>query len=176
MRKTGQEELRESLWRVSGVDLTRIDGINTGAANIVLTEIGLDLSDFPTEKHFVSWLRLAPRHSISGGKVLKKKRNAVGATRVATVLRTCATCLERSKSALGAEFRRTSRRKGRAVAVFALARKLAILIYRMLRYGQDYVDKGVEAYEEQFKQKRIQNMINAAKQMGYELTPIPEAA
>lgn len=176
LRKTGQENVRQSLWRFSGVDLTRIDGINTGAANTVLTEIGLDLSDFPTEKHFVSWLRLAPRHSISGGKVLKKKRNAVGATRVATVLRTCATCLERSKTALGAQFRRTSRRKGRAVAVFELARRLATLIYRMLRYGQDYVDQGVEAYEEQFKKKRIQNMISAAKQMGYELKPIPEAA
>lgn len=174
--KTGQEEVRESLWRFSGVDLTRIDGINTGAANMVLTEIGLDLSDFHTEKHFVSWLRLSPRHSISGGKVLKKKRNAVGATRVATVLRTCATCLERSQTALGAQFRRTSRRKGRAVAVFVMARRLATLIFRMLRYGQDYVDQGVEAYEEQFKERRLQAMKSSAKQMGYELKPVPKAA
>ena len=175
-RKTGQDQTRESLWRFSGVDLTLIDGINTGAANTILTEIGLDLSDFPTEKHFVSWLRLAPNRHISGGKVLKKKRNAVGATRVATVLRTCATCLERSKTALGAQFRRTSRRKGRAVAVFALARKLAILIYRMLRYGQAYVDQGAEDYEKQFEERRLQAMISSAKQMGYELKPMPEAA
>ncbi|MFU8780396.1 MAG: IS110 family transposase, partial [Kiritimatiellia bacterium] len=91
-------------------------------------------------------------------------------------LRTCATCLERSKTALGAQFRRTSRRKGKAVAVFALARKLATLIYRMLRYGQAYVDQGAEAYEEQFKERRLQAMISSAKQMGYELKPMPVAA
>jgi len=176
LRQTGQEAVRESLWRFSGVDLTRIDGINTIAANTVLTEIGIDLSDFPTEKHFVSWLRLSPNRQISGGKVLKKKRNALGATRVANVLRTCATCLERSQTALGAQFRRISRRKGRATAVFAMARRLATLIYRMLRYGQDYVDQGAEAYEEQFRERRINAMRSTAKQMGYELTPIAEAA
>lgn len=176
LRKRGQEEIRQTLWRFSGVDLTRIDAINTTAANVVLTEVGFDLSDFPTEKHFVSWLKLSPNCQISGGKVLKKKRNAVGATRVANVLRMCATCLERSQTGLGAQFRRLSRRKGRAVAVFAMARRLATLIYRMLRYGQDYVDQGVDAYEEQFKQKRIRSMISNAKQMGYELKLIEVAA
>lgn len=176
LRQRGQEEIRQALWRFSGVDLTRIDSISTTAANVVLTEVGLDLTDFPTEKHFVSWLRLSPNRQISGGKVLKKKRNAVGATRVANILRMCATCLERSQTALGAQFRRLSRRKGRAVAIFAMARKLAVLIYRMLRYGQDYVDKGVDAYEDQFKERRIRAMISSAKQMGYELTPVQVAA
>jgi transposase len=172
LRARGQEDTRQALWRFSGVDLTRIDSISTSAANVVFTEVGLDLTDFLSEKHFVSWLRLSPNRQISGGKVLKKRRNAAGATRVANVLRMCATCLERSQSALGAQFRRLSRRKGRAVAIFAMARKLAILIYRMLRYGQDYVDQGVDAYEEQFLQRRIQVMISSAKQMGYEVTPI----
>lgn len=176
MRARGQEGTRQALWRFSGVDLTRIDAISTTTANVVLTEVGLDLTDFPTEKHFVSWLRLSPNRQVSGGKVLKKKRNAVGATRVANVLRMCATCLERSQTALGAQFRRLSRRKGRAVAIFAMARKLATLIYRMLRYGQDYVDQGVDVYEEQFKERRIQAMISSAKQMGYELKPIQVAA
>jgi transposase len=172
----GQEEARQALWRFSGVDLTRIDGISITAATAVLTEVGLDLTEFPTEKHFVSWLRLCPNRQISGGKVLKKKRNAVGATRVANVLRMCAVCLERSQTALGAQFRRLSRRKGRAVAIFAMARKLAVLIYRMLRYGQDYVDQGVEAYEQQFKERRLHAIISSAKQMGYELKPIEAAA
>ena len=70
---------------------------------------------------------------------------------------------------MGAEFRRIARRKGYSVAVFALARKLAILIYRMLRYGQDYVDQGIEAYEEKYKQRRLQYIISTAKQMGYAL-------
>ncbi len=176
LRQRGQESIRQALWRFSGVDITRIDAISTTAANIILTEVGLDLTDFPTEKHFVSWLRLSPNQQISGGKILKKKRNAVGATRVANVLRMCATCLERSQTALGAQFRRLSRRKGRAVAIFAMARRLATLIYRMLRYGQDYVDQGVDAYEEQFKERRIQAMVSSAKQMGYELKPIEVAA
>lgn len=176
LRARGQEETRHALWRFSGVDLTRIDSINTNTATVVLTEVGLDLTAFPTERHFVSWMRLSPNRQISGGKVLKKKRNAVGATRVANALRMCATSLERSQTALGAQFRRISRRKGRAVAVFAMARKLGILIYRMLRYGQDYVDRGVDAYEEQFKARRLNAMRTSARQMGYELQPIKVAA
>jgi transposase len=170
--KRGEEDMRQNLWRFSGVDLTRIDAISTGAAMVVLTEVGLDLNEFPTEKHFSSWLRLAPHRPVSGGKVLKKKRNAAGATRVANALRMCACCLERSKTALGAQFRRISRRKGRSVAVFAMARRLATLIYRMLRYGEDYVDQGVEAYEERFKKRRVQNLRSSAAQLGFELKPL----
>jgi len=169
--KLGEEDTRHGLWRFSGVDLTRIDGINTGVARIVFTEVGLDLGNFPTEKHFVSWLRLCPRYAVSGGKVLRKKRNATGATRTANVLRMAACSLQRSKTALGAQFRRMARRKGYTVAVFAMARKLAILIYRMLRYGEDYVDQGVEAYEETYKQRRLQYILSTAKQMGYLLQP-----
>jgi transposase len=175
LRTRGQEETRQALWRFSGVDLTRIDSVSITAANVILTEVGFDLTAFPSEKHFVSWLRLSPNQNISGGKVLKKKRNACGATRIASVLRMCATSLERSQTALGAQFRRLSRRKGRAVAVFAMARRLATLIFRMLRYGQDYVDKGVDAYEEQFKEKRIKAIINSARQMGYEVLPAVNA-
>ena len=176
IRKCGEEGTRQALWRFSGVDLTRIDAINTGAAITVLTEVGFDLNDFPTEKHFVSWLRLGPYRPVSGGKVLKKKRNAVGATRIANVLRMAALCLERSQTALGAQFRRLSRRKGRSVAVFAMARRLATLIYRMLRYGQDYVDQGVDAYEARFKAKRLHNIRSVVKQMGYKLEPIEAIA
>jgi transposase len=170
--KRGEEETRQNLWRFSGVDLTRIDAISTGAAMVAVTEVGLDLYRFPTEKHFTSWLRLAPHRPVSGGKVLKKKRNAAGATRLANALRICACCLQRSDTALGAEFRRISRRKGRSVAVFAMARKLATLIYRMLRYGEDYVDQGAEAYEERFKERRVQTLRSTATQFGFELKPL----
>jgi len=171
IRKRGEEETREVLWRFSGCDLTRIHGISTGTALTALTEVGFDLGDFPSEKHFVSWLRLAPQRSVSGGKVLKKRRNAVGATRLANSLRMAACSLQRSPTALGAQFRRISRRKGRSVAVFALARKLAILIYRMLRYGQDYTEEGAEAYEQRFKKIRRRNLESMAKEMGLILTP-----
>lgn len=173
--KRGEEDLRRALWRFTGTDLTQIDGISTGAASVIFTEVGHDLSDFPTEKHYVSWLRLSPNYAVSGGKVLRNKRNAIGATRIAAILRNCASTLRSSKTALGAQFRRLARRKGYSVAVFAMARKLAILIYRMLRFGQAYIDQGAEAYEQQFSQRRLVSIAGAAKQMGYELVPIQAA-
>ena len=170
IRNRGEQTARTTLWRFAGVDLTRIDGIGTGAAQTILTEVGLDLSAFPSEHHFVSWLRLSPRTSISGGKPLRKKKpNGTGANRIAGVLRMSSVSLQRSKSALGAAFRRKARHKGGAVAVFATARKLATLVYRMLRYGQDYLDIGEQAYEAQFQHRRLASLAAAAQSLGYTL-------
>lgn len=175
-RTHGEQHVRTTLWRFAGVDLTRIDGIGIGAANIILTEVGPSLSAFPTEHHFVSWLRLCPRTPISGGKPIKKRRNGLGASRVAAALRMAASALQRSKTALGAAYRRIARHKGAAVAVFALARKLAQLAYRMLHYGQDYVDIGDKAYEAQYQLRRLATLKEAARSFGYKLTqePVPE--
>ena len=142
IRARGEQQARTTLWRFAGVDLTRIDGISAGVAQVVLTETGPNLAAFPSEDNFVSWLRLCPRTPISGGKSLKKRRNSLGANRIAGALRMAATSLQRSKTALGASFRRIARYKSGAVAVFATARQLARLVYRMLRYGHDYVDIG----------------------------------
>ena len=176
MRRRGEHELRSALWRFAGVDLTHIDGISADTARVVITEIGIDLSPFPTEKHFVSWLRLCPRSPISGGKQLSKKPNGTGATRVSGALRMSAVTLNRSKTALGAEYRRIARYKGAAVAVFAIARKLALIIFRMLRFGQDYVDIGVAEYEHRFKERRINGLHTTAKALGFELVPKLQAA
>lgn len=175
MEKRGEQPLRTLLWRFSGVDLTRIDGISAGSAQVVLSEVGPNVLSFPNEKHFASWLKLNPKTAFSAGKPLPKKSKGTGATRVAAVLRMGAQSLQNSNSALGAYFRRICRRKGYAVAVFATARKLAIYIYRMLRYGQDYVDEGAQAYEQRFLQKRLSSMQAFAKQMGYQLVPIEAA-
>ena len=161
--------------RISGVDLTRIDGISAGTAQIVLTEIGSNVASFPSEDHFASWLRLCPRTPISGGKPLKKRRNGLGANRISGALRMAATSLQRSKTALGAAFRRIARHKGGAVAVFAIARKLSQLIYRMLRYGQDYVDIGEKAYEAQFEARRLASLKEAARGLGFTLIQEPLA-
>lgn len=163
--------VRTSLWRFAGVDLTRIDGISANLAQVVLAEVGIDLSAFPSEDKFVSWLRLCPRTPISGGKPLKKKRNGLGANRIASALRMAATSLQRSKTALGAYFRRIARNKGASVAVFATARQLAKLIYRMLRYGQDYVDIGHDAYERRYEQRRIASLHHTAQSLGFTLVP-----
>ncbi|MDH3770759.1 MAG: IS110 family transposase [Nitrospirota bacterium] len=173
LKSRGEQYERELLWRFSGVDLSHIDGIATDAARVILTEVGLDVSAFPTEKHFVSWLRLNPRVSISGGKPLRKKGNATGANRISGVLRMSARSLCKSKTALGAAYRRKAMHKGGKVALFATARKLAVLVYRMLRYGQDYVDEGAEAYEARFRLRRINALRNNAKALGMCLQPIP---
>ncbi len=151
------------------MDLTRIDGISAGTAQVVLTEIGSSLAAFPSESHFVSWLRLCPRTPISGGKPLKNRRNGLGANRINAALRMASVALQRSKTALGAAFRRIARHKGAAVAVFATARKLAILVYRMLRYGQDYVDVGERVYEEKFRMRRLAGLTEAARSLGFTL-------
>jgi transposase len=172
IRARGDQPLRTTLWRFAGVDLTRIDGVSAGVAQVVLTEVGPDVSAFPSEHDFVSWLRLCPRTPISGGKPIKKRRNGLGANRISAVLRMAATSLRRSKSAIGASFRRIARYKGAAVAVFASARKLAQLIYRMLRFGQDYVDIGEQAYERQFQLRRLASLNESAKSLGFHLLPL----
>jgi transposase len=169
----GFEDDRTRLWRFAGADLTRIDGIGTDAARVILSEVGLDVSSFPSEKHFVSWLRLSPRSAVSGGKQLPKKRNGTGSTRVAGILRMSALAIGRTNTALGASYRRLARRRGADLAVFATARKLATLIYRVLRFGQEYTDEGAEAYDARFQAQRLRNLEANAAQIGYQLVAIP---
>lgn len=169
----GYEENRTRLWRLAGSDLTRIDGIGTDAARIVLSEVGPDVTSFPTEKHFVSWLRLSPRASVSGGKQLPKKRNGTGSTRLASVLRMAALSVGRTNTAMGASYRRLARRRGADLAIFATARRLATLIYRTLRFGQEYTDEGADAYEARFQTQRLRNLQANAAQIGYQIVPLP---
>lgn len=172
IRKTGGEPMREALYRVAGFDLTTIDGIGVDTATIVISELGIDLSMFPTERNFISYLRLAPNLSISAGKKVRSKSKATTCTRIAAALRTAAISIRNSKSALGAYYRRVSRRKGASVAVFATARKLAQLIYRMMQYGQVYVDGGAEAYETRFNEKRFKYHSDILTSLGYKVLPM----
>jgi hypothetical protein len=174
MRARGQEPLRQALYGACQRDLTTIDGISTSTAETVLSEIGPDLSAFPSERHFVSFLKLAPKMAISGGKPIPKRPKGTASTRVGAALRMAALTVRNSKSALGAAYRRIARRKGASVAVFATARKLAILIYRMLRYGAAYCDEGATAYEKRFEQSRIRMCHQIAKQYGYTLLQLKE--
>jgi transposase len=169
IRKRGEEPLREALFRVSGVDLTSIDGIGVETAQMVVSEYGPDLRRFPTEKEFVSHTTLAPRQPTSGGKPVRKKRRNSASSRVAAGLRMAALSLRHSETALGAYYRHLARRIGGDVAVFATARKLATFIYRLLRWGQQYVDEGVEAFEQRYQAIRIANLKAKAKALGFEL-------
>jgi transposase len=160
--------MREALYRMSGVDMTGIDAIGVETVQVVLSEYGPDLSRFPTEKQFVSHITLAPHRPTSGGKPVRKKRRNTASTRVAGALRMAALSLRNSATALGAYYRKIARRIGGDVAVFATARKLA-LIYRLLRWGQPYVDEGAEAYERRYQTIRLTMLKAKAQQLGYQL-------
>jgi transposase len=139
---------------------------------VVLSEYGPDFSRFPTEKQFVSHVTLAPHVATSAGKPVKKKKRNSASTRVAAALRMAALSLRHSQTALGAYYRRIAQRRGGDIVVFATARKLATLIFRLLRWGQPYVDEGAEAYENRYRQLRIGRLHDTAKQLGYQLAPI----
>ncbi len=177
LRKRGEDPMRQALFRMSGVDLTAIDGIGVETVQVVVSEYGPDLSRFPTEKHFVSHALLAPRKAVTGGQPVKTKRKRGSASsRVSQALRMAALSMGYSQTALGAYYRRVARRAGGDVAVFATARKLAIWIYRLLRYGQAYVDEGAAAYDRRYQQARLARLGTIAAQLGFQLTPRPNAA
>lgn len=161
-------DLRTELVRITGVDLTRIDGIEAMTAQTVISEIGTDVSAFPTAKHFASWLCLCPNHRITGGRVRSRKTRR-SQNRVAHALRLAAQSLHRSKSALGAFFRRIKARHGTPKAITATAHKLARLIYAMLKNGQTYVDQGQQAYEQQYQQRVVKALQKQAASMGLTL-------
>ena len=169
--KAPPDSLEEALVRVSGVDLTRIDGINTNITLKIISEIGTDMSRWKTAKHFASWLGLCPGTKISGGKPLSTKSNRV-VNRAATALRLAAQSLLRSKSALGAYLRRQRARLGAPKAITATAHKLARLVYSMLKHGSAYVDVGQKHYEERYRSRVIQNLKRRAQDLGYELVDV----
>jgi transposase len=169
-----QFDLRTGLFRMSGTDLTRIDSIDVMTATTILSEAGWDMSKWETEDHFVSWLRLCPDNRISGNRVIGKGRLPTN-NRVTIALKMAASALRLSDTYLGAQFRRFRTRLGAPVAIKAMAAKLARLVYRMLRYGMKYVDKGAATYQEQHRQLQIKQLKWKAATLGYQLIGVPAA-
>lgn len=126
------------------------------------------MTKWPTEKHFTSWLSLAPGNKISGGRVLSS-RTRRSSNRTAALLRVVAVTVGKTQTALGAFYRRLGARIGKAKAVTATARKLAVLFYRALRFGMSYADPGAEYYEERYKRRVIDNLARRARSLGFEL-------
>ena len=168
-------DIRTHLYRMTGVDLTRIDGIDGFTALKVISEIGTDMTKWPSAKHFASWLGLSPDNRSTGGKVMSSRTKA-SANRAAAALRLAAHGLHRSDSALGAFLRRKKAHLGAPKAITATAHKLARLIYSMLRFGQDYVDAGAEYYESQYQQRALRTAKRRAYQLGYQLVPMSDAS
>ena len=161
-------DLRAELYQMTGVDLTQIDGIDAMTALSIITECGFDMQRFPTEKHFASWLGLCPNNTVTGGKV-KKTRSRNVHNRAAQALRIAAQSLHSSTTYLGAHYRRMHARLGAPKALTATAHKLGRLVYHMLKYGQDYVDKGQQYEEEQYRKRAERNLRRRAHAMGYQL-------
>jgi transposase len=166
-------DARTYLYQLTGVDLTRIDGIEAGSALALLAEIGTDMHRWKTANHFVSWLGLCPGTKVSGGKVLSSKTKPT-ANRAAGILRMAAATLHHSSSALGAYYRRMAMRIGKPQAVTATAHKLARIVYSMLKHGSAYVDAGQDYYERQYKARAVRSLVQRAKALGFELVPTLE--
>jgi len=169
-------DVRAALHAIVGVDLTQIHGLGPYLALKLVGECGTNLTAWPNAKHFTSWLALAPHNKISGGKVLSSRTRRTG-NRAAALLRLAAVTVGRTDTALGAFYRRLSGRVGKAKAVTATARKIAVLFYNTLRHGMAYADPGTSYYEERYRQRVLANLQRRAKAMGLILQPAePDAA
>lgn len=166
--------VRPALHRMSGHDLTVLEGIDDNTALVILSEIGTDMSKWPTEKHFTSWLGLCPQHQGSAGKI-KSRRVRRGSNLAARAFRLAAQGCHHAKHALGAFYRRIQARCGGIKAVFATARKIAERVYRLLKYGVAYVRQGIDAYEAAYRERLLKGLAHRAESLGYALVALPES-
>ncbi len=175
-RNAPKFDLRAQLFRMCGVDLTRIDGIDVTTALAVISEIGTDMSRFATVKHFTSWLCLCPGTKITGGKLMSGKTQRV-VNRAAQALRLAAAALRSSKSALSAYFRRLCSRMDKPKAVTAAAHKLARLIYTIiLTKGEEYTDQGQDYYEQRYRERVLRALSQRAAKLGMKMVPAEQPA
>lgn len=164
------EEIRKHLKRISGVDLSAVDGFGVSLAQTVIMEVGTDMTKFPDEKHFCSWLGLAPKHEISGGKVLKNKtlktRNRAG-----QAFRMAAQSVKKAECVFGVFYRRLRARLGPAQATVATAHAIARVVYRMLKYQVEYEPLNVNEYQRQYEAQQIKYLKKRAAKFGLQLVP-----
>ena len=163
-------DLRSHLYRISGADFTQIDGLEALTVQAIIAEVGLDPTRFPTAKHFTSWLGICPGSKISGGKILSSKTRKV-VNRASNAFRIAAQSLANSQTALGGFYRRIRTRSGAPIAITATAHKLARIFYHLWTTGEDFVDAGAEAYEQQYQQRVLKHIKQRAKKMGFDLVP-----
>ena len=168
-------DARAALHAILGVDLTQIGGLGPYLALKLVGECGTNLTAWPDAKHFTSWLALAPHNKISGGNVLSSKTRRTS-NRAASLLRLAAGTVGRTDTALGAFYRRLSARVGKAKAITATARKIAVLFYNTLRHGMTYADPGATYYEDRYKQRVLANLQRRAKSLGFVLREVADDA
>ena len=163
-------EVRRHLKRICGVDLTAIHGISASLAQTIVLEVGTDMSKFPNEKHFSSWLGLAPKNEISGGKVLKS-RTLKTKNRAGQAFRLAAGSVMRADCAFGAFYRRQRARLGPAQAAVATAHLMARVVYKMLKYKMEYEPLSVAQYEQRYREQQLKYLEKKAAKFGLQLVP-----
>lgn len=159
--------------RLLGVDLVAVMGLSSSSVQTIISEIGTDMSRFPTDKHFCAWLGLAPRNDISGGKVLRSRTRKV-TNRATQAFRQAAQSVSRSASAVGAYYRSMRARKGPEQANVATAHKIARIVYHLLKYGEAYEAESAAAYEQQRQERELRVLTRRAAKLGYTLTAVQE--
>jgi len=164
-------DLQQSLYNAAGVDFTAIPGLSELSVQTIVSEVGLDMDKWDTEKHFTSWLGLSPANKITGGKVFDTRTKKVE-NKASMAFRMAALNLGRGKSALSGFYRRIKGRAGAPKAITATARKLACMFYRLLKYGKDYVEQGIETYERQYQETMIKNLQKQATRLGFSVVKI----
>ena len=161
-------DISASITRILGVNLTEIPGLNENLITQIVAEIGTDISKWKTAKHFASWLGLSPSNKISGGKILSSKSKPT-ANKAAQAFRLAANALYRSKTALGAYFRRMRARLGTPKALTATAHKIAVILYSMIRRKTSFKESGQDIYEQRYRERTIAKIKNKASMLGYSL-------
>ncbi len=168
--------LRQELYDITGTDFTKIPGLDVLTIQTIISEVGLNMEKWQTEKHFTSWLGLCPANKITGEKIFSTKTRKV-INRASTAFRIAAFATGKSKSALGGYYRRIRNRIGSPKAITATARKLlACLFYRLLKYGQSYVEQGLDYYEKIYTTKVVKNLEKKAKEFGFVLVKVDNTA
>ena len=165
------KEIRKHLKRICGVDITAVHGVSVTLAQTIVLEVGTDMSKFPNEKHFCSWLGLAPKHEISGGKVLKNKTLKTK-NRAGQAFRMAAAAVKRADCMFGAYYRRQKARLGPAQAAVATAHQISKVVYRMLKYQVEYEPLSTQEYENHYREQQIKYLVKKAAKFGFQLAPV----
>lgn len=160
----------EHLVSILGADITKIPGIETNLAIKILSEVGTDMGKWPSAKHFTSWLGLSPNNKVSGGKQLSS-RTERSANKAAMFFRLAANSLHHNETALGGFLRRAKAKLGSPKAITATARKIAVIFYSMLTQGKEYVEAGLDYYEQRYKERLVKGLKKRAAQLGFILAP-----
>ena len=163
--------IRKHLKRICGIDITAVHGISVTLAQTIVLEVGTDMEKFPNEKHFCSWLGLAPKHEISGGKVLKNKTLKTK-NRAGQAFRMAAAAVMRADCMFGAYYRRQKARLGPAQAAVATAHQIAKVVYRMLKYQVEYEPLSTQEYEKHYREQQIKYLVKKAAKFGFQLAPV----